>query len=203
MADLITLQQYKDFIGLNGVQQDARINVIIDSVSQLVKNYCGTDIIDHYSSAKTEFFDIHDNNTSKVMLGEGPINTVTSVSERAGQADSYITLIKDNSDSSGKYEYVIDTVTDSIVRTNDSIDVSFPRGRKAVKVIYTAGYSTTPEDLKLAVFDLVKYYLKDERRERMSISGATVENPLSSSLTGNIGFPDHIKRILDMYKIYS
>ena len=56
---------------------------------------------------------------------------------------------------------------------------------------------------KLAVFDLVKYYLKDERKERMTIAGATVENPLSSSLTGNIGFPDHIKRILDMYKIYS
>ena len=63
MADLITLQQYKDFQGLQGVQQDARINVIIDSVSQLVKNYCGTDLIDHYSSAKTQYFDIHDNNT--------------------------------------------------------------------------------------------------------------------------------------------
>ena len=46
MADLITLQQYKDFAGLQGVQTDARINVIIDSVSQLVKNYCGTSFID-------------------------------------------------------------------------------------------------------------------------------------------------------------
>jgi len=26
---------------------------------------------------------------------------------------------------------------------------------------------------------------------------------VSSSLAGNIGFPDHIKRILDMYKLYS
>ena len=203
MADLITLQQYKDFQGLQGVQHDARINIIIDSVSELVKNYCGTDIIDHYSSAKTEYFDIHDNNTTKVMLTEGPINTVTSVSERESQADSYITLIKDNSDNSGKYEYVIDTLTDSIVRTNDSIDVSFPRGRKAVKVVYTAGYSTTPEDLKLAVFDLVRYYLKDESRERMTIAGATVENPGSSSQAGNPGFPDHIKRVLDMYKVYT
>lgn len=203
MADLITLQQYKDFMGLTGVQQDARINVIIDSISQLVKNYCGTDIIDHYSSAKTEYFDIHDNSTTKVMLGEGPINTVTSVSERATQADSYITLIKDNSDSSGKYEYVVDTLTDSIVRTNDSSDVPFPKGRKSVKVVYTAGYSTTPDDLKLAVFDLVKYYLKDESRERMTIAGATVENPGSSSQAGNPGFPDHIKRVLDMYKVYT
>ena len=202
MADLITLQQYKDFAGLTGVTMDARINVIVDSVSQLVKNYCGTSFIDDYSSAKTEYFDIHDNVTTRVMLDEGPINAVTSVQERDSQADSYVTLITENSDSSGKYEYIVDTMTDSIIRTNEDTDKAFPRGRKAVKVVYTAGYSACPEDLKLAIFDLVKYYLKDERKERMSIGGTTIENPVSTSLKNNAGFPDHIKRVLDMYKVY-
>jgi hypothetical protein len=201
MADLITLQNYKDFQGLSGVQQDARINVIIDSVSQLVKNYCGTNLVDHYSSAKTEYFDIKDARTTRVMLGEGPIRAVTSVQERESQADTYVTLIKENSDSSGKYEYTVDDLTDSIIRTNENVDKAFPRGRKAVKVVYTAGYSATPDDLKLACYDLVKYYLKDESRERMTIAGATVENPGSASNSG--GFPDHIKRVLDMYKVYS
>ena len=201
MADLITLQQYKDFQGLTGVTQDARINVIIDSVSQLVKNYCGTNLIDNYSSAKTEYFDIKDGRTTRVMLTEGPIVSVTSVQERESQADAYVTLIKENSNSSGKYEYVVDELTDSIIRTNENVDKAFAQGRKAVKVVYTAGYSATPDDLKLAVYDLVKYYLKDESRERMTIAGATVENPGSAS-TG-VGFPDHIKRVLDMYKVYS
>ena len=202
MADLITLQQYKDFAGLTGVTMDARINVIVDSVSELVKNYCGTSFVDDYSSAKTEYFDIQDNVTTRVMLDEGPINTVTSVSERDSQADSYVTLITENSDSSGKYEYIVDTMTDSIIRTNEDVDKAFPRGRKAVKVIYTAGYSSCPEDLKLAIFDLVKYYLKDERKERMQIAGAMVENSVSTSIRNNTGFPDHIKRVLDMYKVY-
>jgi len=202
MADLITLQQYKDFAGLTGVTMDARINVIVDSVSQLVKNYCGTSFIDDYSSAKTEYFDIKDNVTTRVMLDEGPINTVTSVQERESQADSYVTLITENSDSSGKYEYIVDTMTDSIIRTNEDTDKAFPKGRKAVKVVYTAGYSATPEDLKLAIFDLVKYYLKDERKERMQIAGAMIENPVSTSIRNNTGFPDHIKRVLDMYKVY-
>ena len=202
MADLITLQQYKDFAGLTGVTMDARINVIIDSVSELVKNYCGTSFVDDYSSNKTEYFDIHDNETTRVMLDEGPINTVSSVSERESQADAYVTLITENSDSSGKYEYVVDTMTDSIIRTNENIDKAFPKGRKAVKVVYTAGYSSCPEDLKLAIFDLVKYYLKDERKERMQIAGAMVENPISTSIKNNAGFPDHIKRVLDMYKVY-
>ena len=202
MADLITLQQYKDFAGLTGVTMDARINVIVDSVSELVKNYCGTSLIDDYSSAKTEYFDIKDNITTRVMLDEGPIRTVTSVQERESQADSYVTLITENSDSSGKYEYIIDSMTDSIIRTNQDVDKAFPKGRKAVKVVYTAGYSSCPEDLKLAIFDLVKYYLKDERKERMSIGGATIENPVSTSIRNNVGFPDHIKRVLDMYKVY-
>ena len=202
MADLITLQQYKDFAGLTGVTMDARINVIIDSISQLVKNYCGTSIIDDYSSAKTEYFDILDARTTRVMLDEGPIRAVTSVSERESQADSYITLITENSDSSGKYEYIVDSMTDSIIRTNEDIDKAFPKGRKTVKVVYTAGYSSCPEDLKLAIFGLVKYYLKDERKERMTIAGATIENPVSTSIRNNTGFPDHIKRVLDMYKVY-
>ena len=203
MADLITLQQYKDFAGLQGVQTDARINVIIDSISQLIKNYCGTSFIDFYSTDKTEFFDILDNHTTRIMLGESPLVSVSQVQEREDQSSSYVTLITENSDSSDKYEYMIDTVTDSIVRTNSTTDIPFPRGRKAVKVVYRAGYSSTPEDLKLACFDLVKYYLKDERKDRMTIAGATVENAVSTSIRNNAGFPDHIKRVLDMYKIYT
>ena len=203
MADLITLQQYKDFNGLESVKNDARINTIIDNVSQLVKNYCGSTIIDYASSAKTEYFNIKDDLVDTIILEESPVITVTSVQERTSQSDAYVTLITENSDSIGKYEYIVNDDSDSITRTSATGTKYWAKGPKSVKVVYTAGYTSTPEDLKLAMFDLVKYYLKDERRERMTIAGATVENPLSSSLSGNIGFPDHIKRILDMYKIYS
>ena len=202
MANLVTLQQYKDFAGLQGVKTDARISVIIPQVTKVVKNYCGTSIVDYYSSAKTEYFDINDSLTDRIMLDESPVNTVTSVQEREDQAASYVTLITENSDNSGKYEYIVDTTTDSIIRTSSTGTKYFAKGHKAVKVVYTAGYSATPEDLKLAVYDLIKYYLKDERKARMQIAGAMVENQVSSSIRGNTGFPDHIKRILDFYKIY-
>ena len=202
MANLVTLQQYKDFAGLSGLNTDARINVIIPQVTQIVKTYCGTSLIDYYSSAKTEYFNIVDRITTRIMLDEGPIVTVTSVQERESQSDTYITLITENSDSSGKYEYIIDSTTDSIIRTTSTGLKNFTMGHKAVKVVYTAGYSATPADLKLAIFDLIKYYLKDERKARMQIAGAMVENQVSTSLRNNIGFPDHIKRILDFYKLY-
>jgi|TARA_B110000483_G_scaffold243159_1_gene331612 hypothetical protein len=203
MADLVTLQQYKDFVGLQGVQNDAKINVIIDNVSQLVKTYCGTTIIDYASNNKVEYFNIKDTMVDTIITEESPIIQVVSVQERTSQADAYVTLITENSDSSGKYEYVVDEDSDSIIRTNSTGNKHWAKGMKSVKVTYKAGYTSTPDDLKLAVFDLIKYYLKDERKDRMSIAGATVENATSTSLRNNIGFPDHIKRILDLYKLYS
>ena len=202
MADLVTLQQYKDFAGLQSLKNDARINIVIDQVSELVKSYCGTTIIDYASTNKTEYFNIG-LGVDRIILEESPLIQVVSVEERTSQADAYVTLITENSDSSGKYEYIADMESDSIVRTTSTGTKAFPKGMKAVKVVYKAGYTSTPDDLKLAVFDLIKYYMKDERKERMQIAGASVENQTSSSLAGNIGFPDHIKRILDMYKIYS
>ena len=202
MANLITLQQYKDFAGIQGVTEDAKINVIVPAISQAVKTYCGTSFIDYYSTNKTEYFDIKDIYTTSIMVDESPLNTVVSVEERQSQAESYVTLISENSDGSGKYEYIVDTTVDSIFRTDDMNDKAFPKGRKAVKVVYTSGYASTPEDLKLACFDLVKYYLKDERKERLAIAGASIQNNVSTTLRENIGFPDHIKRILDFYKIH-
>ena len=202
MANLCTLQEYKDFSGLKGVQEDARINTLIPQVTQIVKTYCGTSFVDYYSTDKTEYFDIHDNLTTRVMLDESPLVSVSQVQERDSQSDAYVTLITENSDSSDKYEYVIDTTTDSIIRTSATGEKAFKKGIKAVKVVYRAGYSATPADLKLAVFDLIKYYMKDERKARMQIAGAMIENQSTSGITGNIGFPDHIKRILDFYKIY-
>ena len=203
MANLVTLQQYKDFAGLTSIKNDARINVVIDQVSQLVKTYCGSTIIDYASTNKVEYKNIKDSIVDTIILDESPLIQVVSVQERTSQADAYVTLITENSDSSGKYEYVVDDESDSITRTNSTGNKYWAKGMKSVKVTYKAGYTSTPEDLKLAVFDLIKYYMKDERKERQSISGASVENVLSSSLAGNIGFPDHIKRILDMYKLYS
>ena len=202
MANLITIQQYKDFAGITGVGQDAKLNVIIPSISQAVKTYCGTSFVDYYGTDKVEYFDIKDRDTTAIMVDESPLISVSQVQERQSQADAYVTLITENSDGSGKYEYIVDTDTDTIFRTTDSTDKSFPMGRKAVKVTYRAGYSATPQDLKLACFDLTKYYLKDERKDRLSIAGAQVQNSVSTSLRDNIDFPDHIKRILDFYKVY-
>ena len=68
MADLITLREYKNFAGLTGESENAKINVIIPAISQAVKTYCGTSFVDYYSSDKTEYYDIKDRYTNAIIL---------------------------------------------------------------------------------------------------------------------------------------
>ena len=191
MADLITLAEYKEIEGISSPKEDLRLATLVPSVSQLVKTYCANSLVDYYSTNKVETFNI-DWSTHIVQLTESPVNTVVSVEKRDSVTDSYTTV--------ATTEYYLDTSTDSILYVTGSTYKNWPRGAGSVKVTYTAGYESCPTDLKLAVVDLITYYLKDEHKERRTLGGASIQNQGSSSLRDSVAFPDHIKRVLDMYK---
>ena len=196
MANLITLEEYKEAEGIGSPKEDLRINALVPAVSQLVKTYCGNTFVDYYSSNKTEVFNITWC-TNVVQLTESPVNSVVSVKERSSYGEAYSTL------STSAFDYYVDASTDSIIRTNSGGGtVNWPSGPASVEVIYKAGYSSIPEDLKLAVFDLITYYLKDEHKERRTLGAASIQNQSSTSQRNNVAFPDHIKRVLDLYKNY-
>ncbi len=188
MADLISLNDYKELEGVTNTQHDARTELVIDSVSQLVKTYCGNSIIDFYSSNKVEPVTVK-YSTDFIQLTESPVNTIVSVKERDDVSSAYTTLTT--------AEFELEKDTDTLYRISSASTKHWPQGINAVEVTYTAGYTTTPADLKLAVADLVTHYLKGEHKERRTISGATIQNQKS-----DIAFPDHIKRVLDLYKTY-
>lgn len=195
MANLITLAEYKESEGIQSPKEDLRLSSLIPSVSQLVKTYCGNSLVDYFATNKTETFNITWN-TYAVQLTETPVNTVVSVKERSSYDSSYETL------TTTDYQYYFDYSTDSILRTNQGGYMFWPHGPASVEVVYKAGYETCPADLRLAVIDLITYYLKDEHKERRTLGGATIQNQTSSSQRDNVAFPDHIKRVLDLYKVY-
>lgn len=193
MANLITLEEYKEAEGIQSVKDDLRTNALIESVSQLVKTYCGNSIVDFSSTAKTEYFTL-DWNTDTIQLTESPIIAIDLVRERQNISSDWELLILDR-------DFILDESTDSLRRISISGFTKYwTKGVKTVEVEYRAGYSECPSDLKLAVFDLVTYYLKDEHKERKTLAGATVQNQASTTQRNNVAFPDHIKRILDLYK---
>lgn len=191
MADLITLREYKDMEGIQNPKDDYNLSQLITSVSQLVKTYCGNTFVDFYSTNKVETFTI-DWNTHLVQLTESPVNTIVSVETRDSVTSSYSTV--------QTTDYYLDSNTDTVFYVTGSSYKNWPRGAGSVRVTYTAGYQNLPSDLKLAVIDLITYYYRDEYKERKTLAGATLQNPGSSSQDSSVAFPDHIKRVLDLYK---
>tara|TARA_R100001443_G_scaffold89523_1_gene96070 strand:- start:44 stop:676 length:633 start_codon:yes stop_codon:yes gene_type:complete len=210
MANLITLSTYKELMGIQTTATDFQLSSQIDSVSQLVKTYCNNSFVDHYSTAKVEVFSINFAQQF-LQLSETPIQisgdpmspagvdgvsgkTIT-VQERDSIADSYTTL--------ASTDFFVDHHTDGIYRSDGSTGYkSFPIGPGAVKVTYFGGYPSIPNDLRLAVVDLITYYHKDERKGRQTLAGASITNQSSTTQRNNVDFPDHIKRVLDLYKNY-
>lgn len=192
MANLINLEDYKISENIQNAKDDARLLIIIESVSQLVKTYCNNSFVDYFTTAKTEKFNIS-YNESFIQLTESPVVTTAGnkpiVSERKDTTSSYSVLTEDT-------DYYVDEGLDCIYRLN----TKFPKGPGSVKVEYKAGYSIVPADLKLAVIDLITYYHKDEHKARQTMAGASIQNQTSSSQRDNVAFPDHIKRVLDLYK---
>jgi len=194
MTDLVTLIDYKAAEGVTTPKNDAQLNFIIPSVSQLVKTYCANSFVDYYSTNKVDTINVNWG-THLVQLTESPVNSIISVEERETYDSSYVTL------TTTSHEYYLDSATDSLIRTTGGTAYkNWARGPGAVRVTYRAGYASLPADLRLAVFDLITYYLKDEHKERRSIAGASIQNQASTSQRNNVAFPDHIKRVLDLYK---
>jgi hypothetical protein len=65
------------------------------------------------------------------------------------------------------------------------------------KVTYTAGFETIPEELKLAVMDLITYYIKNDAAIHSSKAPGTNTVQIEYVTTTNL--PAHIKRVLDQY----
>lgn len=193
MADLVKKEDYKTYRKISSNSDDTKIEQLVSAVSTLVKNYCGLSFVDYYATEKTETFDIFEDGITKVFLDELPVVTLVSVEERAGQGSEYSVL--------GSTEYSVNSALGIVTRTNGISESVFAKGPASVRVVYTAGYQYTPKDLELAIYDMITYYLKDEHKERRSVVNSSIVNQSTSSIDRDVGFPDHIRRVLDMYKV--
>lgn len=187
MADLITLDEYKQAKAITGQKDDERLSVLVPAVSQLVKTYCGTTFNDYVDADKTEYFSIKWS-TDTIQTTEMPLISVTSLHERASLSDDWEELVEDT-------DFVVDTDNDSIIKDTGN----FYKGNKSVRLLYRAGYSSLPLDLSLAVFDLVHYYYKDEYKVQQVINSYSQNNP-ETTIANSYGWPDHIRRVMDMYR---
>ena len=188
--DLITLAEYKAYIGISSTSQDSIITRLIPQVSALVKQICNRTFLDYVDELKVETFKggTHHN---RILLSETPLMRVASVQFSNDFGKTYTALVE--------YEdYVtIDTIGAVELIASQYIDY---HKTNAFRVSYYAGYETLPPDLKLAVGDLIQYYIRNDAAVH-SQKGIGANNIQIEYIT-NTNMPAHIRRILDQYSAY-
>lgn len=183
MADLVTKQEYKTYAGINSTNQDAEIDFLIPKVSEFVKTYCRRTFIDFFSETKTEVFK---GGFATLLLKETPVTQVISVERSTNYGQTYTRLVRFT-------DWVQDG--DSVVSLHAT--GVWPELINGYRVNYFAGYEFVPQDLKLAVLDLITYYRKNDAAIHSTKAPGT--NAVQIEYISTTSLPAHIKRILDQY----
>ncbi len=181
---LVTIAEYKAYAGITSDTLDSIITAIIPKVSQLVKSLCRRTFVDYVNDSKIEVF--NGGLGSKLYLVEYPLISVGSVEISADYGANYTELTEFT-------DFAVDQEDGSIV----SIAGNFPKYINGYKVTYTGGYEELPEDLKLAVLDLVTYYVKNDASVHSPKAPGT--NSVQIEYITSTALPSHIKRVLDLY----
>ena len=181
--NLVTKAEYKAYAGISSTNQDAEIDSLIPKVSELVKTYCRRTFVDFIEDAKTE---VTRGGFNTILLAESPVTQIISVSTSDDYGQTYTKLTK-------FADWVQDG--DSVVSLNPE---GFKEKIAGYKVSYFAGYESLPEDLKLAVLDIIQYYLKNS--SAVHTTKSVSPNTMQVEYLSGSQFPAHIRRVLDMYK---
>ena len=183
--DLITLSEYKTYAGISSTTQDAAISALIPRVSALVKSVCRRTFVDYVFDYKTDVFS---GGTNRFILKETPLLQVATVqfSENYGRTYSLLTEYTD---------YVVDT-ENSVIELINVPYIDYQR-TNAFSITYNAGYEDLPADLKLAVLDLIEYYIRND--SAIHSHKAIGSNSVQIEYITNTNLPAHIRRILQLH----
>ena len=180
---LVTKAEYKAYAGISSTNDDAMIDLLIPKVSSLVKSVCRRTFNDWIDDPKVEYFD---GNVDRYIPLESPLLVVSGLEYSADYGATFTALV----------EY-----TDYVVAKSDDtirlISGDFPDVLNGYRLTYTAGYEDLPEDLKIAILDLIKYYMKNDSAIHSNKAPGT--NTVQIEYVTTTSLPAHIRRVLDLY----
>lgn len=182
--DLVTLAEVKAARDITSSSSDAEIQQLIPRVSALVKEYVNRDLLDYYAVDKTQIFPA---GVSTIFLKEVPVVEITEVSMSYDYGKTYEVLEEFDHYVHNKHTDNLEILRSGAYRPN------------GLKVVYKGGYAEVPPALKLAVLDLVNYYMRAENVVKAS-RAAGANNAQIEYIT-NTTMPAHIRRVLDLYRL--
>ena len=187
--NLITLAEYKAYIGISSTNQDGIINTLIPQVSALVKNICRRTFLDYVDEYKVEVS--KGSATNRIVLHETPVMQVSSVEFSQDYGKTYDTLVEFT-------DYVVDQDSD-VIEVIATPYINYIK-TNAFRISYTAGYEEVPSDLKLAIADLINYYIRND--SAVHSQKAIGANSVQIEYITNTNLPAHVKRVLDQHTAF-
>jgi len=181
---LVTKAEYKAYAGLTSANEDKRIDILIPKVSEMVKSLCRRSFVDYVNDVKEEYFE---GGYPMLMPSETPLIAVTSLEYSADYGATYTALVEFTDFAVLKRNGVVQSLS----------PLGFPETPNGYKLTYTAGYETLPEDLKLAIFDLISYYIRNDSAIHSNKAPGT--NTVQIEYVTTTALPAHIKRVFDLY----
>jgi hypothetical protein len=182
--NLVTKAEYKTYAGINSPNHDAEIDLLIPKVSELVKTYCRRSFVDFVDEIIVQK---SNGGFNAILLKEYPVLQILSVDKSIDYGKTYSTLEEYT-------DWALDGETNAIASLNNN---GFDKLLNGYQVSYYAGYEEVPEDLKLAILDLITYYRKNDSSIHSNKAPGT--NTVQIEYVSTTSMPAHIRRILDLY----
>ena len=204
---LVTKEEYKAYRGISSTTSDAALESLIPKVSSLVKAICRRTFVDYVSNIKTEY---SDGGLSTIELEETPIISIAGVDYSTDYGQTYTSLenfvnyVFSKRDSNIRPLAIrtqpMETYNSPIygyVPYGTDTSPIFPEAINGYRVTYFAGYASIPEDLKLAILDLISFYMKNDAAVHSSKNLSP--NTMQIEYVSTTNLPAHIKRVFDLY----
>ena len=185
MSYLLTLEEYKTFKGKNIANQneDGRLTINLHAVSDFVRQYLSRNLTENYATDAVEYFA---GNTHFVNVREWPIRAVVSVEYK---------------DAEGVYQALESFYVDEpigCIESTDGYNFTDSRDSKFLRVTYKGGYAECPNDIKMAIADLVEKQIKQEHSITKTVGG---QDTMTYPAQPIHRLPNHIAVVLDSYRM--
>ena len=189
--DIVTLADAKTFLNITGTNFDTELADYVTGASQVWLNHGGPGI------SSPSYDEWYDGGQLQISLRHSPVIAITSITDAIGPI-AYTLTEQDPGNGGGAYHYSVDKKLGLITRRNSGTAVPFFAGKKNVHVVYTAGFTTVPADVKHAVLLLIGHMWETQR-------GGTRRPGTNSGddYVPGMGFmlPHRVKEILDSHRI--
>lgn len=169
---LVPLSLVKELNNIRNTEQDALLASLIQRATTMVENFCNR----KFKAARyTEYTD-GDGRAKEVFVHNPPLLVVNSIFDDPDRKFG-------NNTAFASADFVIDSdagiielvqLSSSTLRPTDR--VSFNRGTQNIKVIYTGGYNTIPNDIEMATAIWVTHLYRRIDEKSWRISNRTISN---------------------------